>query len=104
MADFHYLTMYEEICLLLPLPLQAIPVDPLAKRLQLIFHFMVTDIQVVNDLLISLHFHNAPSDSRVLLLPCALDALDLLQEILLLLVVILELNRVRGLAKISDLT
>ena len=93
MADFHYLlTMYEEICLLLPLPLQAIPVDPLAECLQLILHFVVTDIQVSEWLIINLHFHNAPSDPGVLLLPCALDALDLLQEILLLLVVILELN------------
>jgi len=49
--------MNYEIRLLLPLPLQAVSVDPLAECLQLILHFEVTDTQLlVKDLMISYVF------------------------------------------------
>lgn len=70
--------MYYEIRLLLPLPLQAVSVDPLAECLQLILHFEVSDTQlVVKGHMIFLRLHNAPSDSRVLLPTFAFDFLDL---------------------------
>jgi hypothetical protein len=86
-------TSFKEACEIKPHFLKIIPINPVPKYFEFLFHFMITIFGILTDC--HIHFQNILCNLWIFLFPNNLHVLDISQKSLLLLILKFKLNYIK---------